>query len=549
MLSTTADPILGHVHTGVNTPGEGGSTYNDITSPVTGFLFGRPTVRNETMHPQEYGELASPLARNPIDAIDGIPIFSRSSRYIETYQEIARDHLAAMAPGVENPWIPGELWRELEDSTKSLIHEFALDGQRILDVGVGLGRTLKDFTNLDRHGIDISVDYLKLAREAGIDAIFSRIEDMPYRDDSFDIVVTCDVLEHVFDLHRCCAQIVRVLKPGGILIVRVPNRENLAAYLNPELPYETVHVRNFDEWSVRLLFSRIFGCEFLKASGAGYYVQGAERLRLRLLSDDNPLSRMLEAEPMRNDSRMEILKRASAVKEQDLVNWILALKGKDPEAFAQVAPHLVLPMDINVAFRKPGRLAVRVSGGDVPEPVDEAGSDEGQADAIRLSTLLGELRGAYRNERQDLLAEIERLRKVYGEDRETLVTEIGRLNKVYGDDRQTLVAEIERLNQVHSEDRDRLLAEIERQTERQRLLAEIQRLNEVYGGEIERLHKVYGEEIQLLRGAVRFPGLRHFDGIRSKVASSAVLRLCRLRLHSALNIVQRAFWIRRRDKP
>jgi 2-polyprenyl-3-methyl-5-hydroxy-6-metoxy-1,4-benzoquinol methylase len=225
-------------------------------SPTRASLLGETKVTTQTSARQRDHQPGTLLARKPIQVVDGIPVFSRPTRYIETYETIARDHLAAIRPGVDNPWIPNELWRELEESTKSLIREFATDGQRILDVGVGLGRTLSAFTTLDRHGIDISLDYLKVARGAGIDAIFSRIEDMPYEDDSFDIVVTCDVLEHVFDFHRCCAQLVRVLKPGGILVVRVPNRENLAPYLSPEMPYETVHVRNFDESGLRALPER-----------------------------------------------------------------------------------------------------------------------------------------------------------------------------------------------------------------------------------------------------------------------------------------------------
>ena len=54
---------------------------------------------------------------------------------------------------------------------------------------------------------------------------------MPYEDGFFDAIVACDVLEHVIDLNECCRQILRVLKPGGVLIVRVPFKEDLSPYL------------------------------------------------------------------------------------------------------------------------------------------------------------------------------------------------------------------------------------------------------------------------------------------------------------------------------
>ncbi|MFX8075194.1 class I SAM-dependent methyltransferase, partial [Acinetobacter baumannii] len=79
-------------------------------------------------------------------------------------------------------------------------------------------------------GIDISLDYLRRAREAGISVCFSRIEDMPYKDGFFDAIVCTDVLEHVLDLNYCTAQILRVLRPGGVLILRVPHNDLLEVY-------------------------------------------------------------------------------------------------------------------------------------------------------------------------------------------------------------------------------------------------------------------------------------------------------------------------------
>ena len=50
---------------------------------------------------------------------------------------------------------------------------------------------------------------------------------MPYSDESFDVILCTDVLEHVIDLNLCVAKILSVLKKGGLLIIRVPNREDL----------------------------------------------------------------------------------------------------------------------------------------------------------------------------------------------------------------------------------------------------------------------------------------------------------------------------------
>lgn len=85
------------------------------------------------------------------------------------------------------------------------------------------------------------------------------VEDLPYRDGAFDAVVCTDVLEHVIDLNAAVREIRRVLKPGGLAVVRVPYREDLAPYNDPRYPYSLAHVRNFDEHSLAILFCRVMG--------------------------------------------------------------------------------------------------------------------------------------------------------------------------------------------------------------------------------------------------------------------------------------------------
>lgn len=55
-------------------------------------------------------------------------------------------------------------------------------------------------------------------------------EDLPYDDASFDIVVCVDVLEHVADLPKVVAEIMRVLKPGGTFLFDTINRTTIARF-------------------------------------------------------------------------------------------------------------------------------------------------------------------------------------------------------------------------------------------------------------------------------------------------------------------------------
>lgn len=288
---------------------------------------------------------------DPLRYEDGIPVFSEPDAYVANYQRIAADHIASMQPGRDNPFIGNDLWEQMECSTRDLITRHFPAGSRVLDVGVGLGRVLGPFAEYERHGIDISFEYLTRARTMGFDVAFSRVEDMPYKEGVFDGVVACDVLEHVFDLNTCCRQILRVLRPGGVLIVRVPYREDLTAYLDPALPYEFVHLRNFDIPSLRLLFTKVFPCEYVEHAGVAPYLQGIARVKLRPLPSNNA-ARLIALEASGDDHPLALLKKATLVTEEELLVWLYNLQNEHAELFQQLAEHLLHPMDMNMVFRK-----------------------------------------------------------------------------------------------------------------------------------------------------------------------------------------------------
>jgi len=288
----------------------------------------------------------------PLRYEDGIPVFSvQSGGYVQNYGKIASDHVAALQSGEENPFIEAELWRELEVSTRRLVDRFATNGQSVLDVGVGMGRVLGPLSGLNRYGVDISLDYLRIARDAGFKVAFSLIEDLPYADAVFDVVVACDVLEHVLDLYSCSREMLRVLKPGGVLVVRVPYKDDLEAYLDESLPYEFIHLRAFDVPSLRLHFEKIFSCRYVEHSFVAPYLKGAPRLRLRQLPLSSPLNSLLKTVDD-NTHPLALLKKATSVSEEEFVNWIYALRDSHPSWFRKIADEIVFGLEVNIVFRK-----------------------------------------------------------------------------------------------------------------------------------------------------------------------------------------------------
>jgi 2-polyprenyl-3-methyl-5-hydroxy-6-metoxy-1,4-benzoquinol methylase len=216
----------------------------------------------------------------PIEVIEGIEVFSKKNFYIENYETISNVHLKEYFKTGRNPFIQEKLWQDSETDTQKVIDKYSKDGLRILDVGVGMGRLLSNYKNLDRYGMDISIGYLTESKKKGINVCFSMIEDMPYLEESFDIVVSTDVLEHVLDLNFCFEKIVSVLKKYGILVLRVPYKENLQGYLAKDYPFKFAHLRNFDEYSLQLFCEKIFKLQHRETVFTGYFPI-IEKLRFR----------------------------------------------------------------------------------------------------------------------------------------------------------------------------------------------------------------------------------------------------------------------------
>lgn len=296
-------------------------------------------------------------SRVPIEFVDGIPVFSRRDAYVENYERIASDHVKAMEAGIENPFMDIGLWKQSEESTRRLIAATVAHGSTVLDVGVGLGRVMGPLTQFQRFGIDISIDYLKHARARGLDVAFSRIEDMPFLDEIFDAAVVCDVLEHVLDLNSCAQQILRVIKPGGLLIVRVPYKEDLSGYLGPSVPYEFVHLRNFDEHSLRLFFEKIMRCRVEHVELAAPCLS-PDRLKIRLPERDGflyALVRRLLPEGVESDPGHPLspLLKICSYHQEQMYLWLSNLVHHHPDWAQMLLPHVTEALEINVVVRKP----------------------------------------------------------------------------------------------------------------------------------------------------------------------------------------------------
>jgi methionine biosynthesis protein MetW len=170
---------------------------------------------------------------------------------------------SAVASYYDEFWADEQRRFEPEPELWSMIVSGVTAQTRCLDVGCGTGSSYA--RELGRRGatylgVDVSETAVEAARAHGVDAeVIADAAQLPFPDQSFDLVLCVEVFEHLFAPDAAAREIQRVLKPGGRLVASTPNvaywrlRANLVFGLwNPlgdemsiEQPWRDPHIRFF----------------------------------------------------------------------------------------------------------------------------------------------------------------------------------------------------------------------------------------------------------------------------------------------------------------
>jgi SAM-dependent methyltransferase len=123
---------------------------------------------------------------------------------------------------------PSYVWRAGQERRLQMIVEAGgerLDGS-VLENGCGVGMYVEHLAPYARHIYGLEFDFQRAAQAA---LRSSRIlnaagENLPFPAQTFDVILSHEVLEHVQDDRQAVREMARVLRPGGRIVLFVPNR-------------------------------------------------------------------------------------------------------------------------------------------------------------------------------------------------------------------------------------------------------------------------------------------------------------------------------------
>jgi SAM-dependent methyltransferase len=176
---------------------------------------------------------------------------------------------------------------------------------RILDCGCGTGANLDVLGRFGRvYAFDVSDVGLRYARRAGRPLVRADITRIPFADAAFDMVVSFDVFQMLPDDRRALAEMARVLRPGGTLLLSAVALEALRGdhsdvweevrRYTPEMARRLVTGAGLAVLNVSFLFATLAPLIYLaRAAQRRFPPAGTPRANADMRVPRRPLNRML----------------------------------------------------------------------------------------------------------------------------------------------------------------------------------------------------------------------------------------------------------------
>ena len=160
-------------------------------------------------------------------------------------------------------------FRSLEEYVLQLVHTCAYvtasrvaKNKKVLDLGCNTGYGTRILFDSAKQivGVDVSENAVSSAKnEYGhLGITFKQIDGkrLPFDDDTFDVIVSFQVIEHIVDHSKYIGEIQRVLAPNGVVLFTTPN---VLLRLDPGMkPWNEFHVREFSFSELKALLDAYF---------------------------------------------------------------------------------------------------------------------------------------------------------------------------------------------------------------------------------------------------------------------------------------------------
>jgi glycosyltransferase involved in cell wall biosynthesis len=203
--------------------------------------------------------------------IQEVPLFYRQSKmwtsgrmaelglgYLKTLSRLVALRNSVKAADYDSrafdSWIP--LQRHWQRARFRIIRSMADGHSRILDIGCGSSRILQSLPQAV--GLDMQIRKLRWLRAPGRQLVAGSLLELPFANESFDCVICSEVIEHIPTDVIDLTDMVRVLAPGGTLVLGTPDYgrwiwrtlENVYKKVFPS-GYATEHINPYTRASLR----------------------------------------------------------------------------------------------------------------------------------------------------------------------------------------------------------------------------------------------------------------------------------------------------------
>lgn len=155
----------------------------------------------------------------------------------------------------------------------ALINQLTPQENNILDIGCHDGTLLSIIENRNNkfYGLDASDWAVSESKKKDFDIrqfFFDDKTKLPFEEDFFDLIITGEIIEHIYDTDFFLEEIRRVLKPNGKLLISTPNIASLGRRLlllfginplielSPNNPESVGHIRYFTFKTLQKLLSK-----------------------------------------------------------------------------------------------------------------------------------------------------------------------------------------------------------------------------------------------------------------------------------------------------